>query len=113
VFETLQHLQRLTSYGVGFRSFTEQYLDSCGIFRDAVIGILAAIAKQERVRLSLRTIAGLEKARACGRVGGRPRIKCDRDKVLKLHAAGNSLSKIAKKVGVSRTTAHRVIRGSR
>jgi len=113
VFETLQHLQRLTFYGVGFRSFTEQYLDSCGMFRDAVIGILAAIAKQERVRLSLRTIAGLEKARACGRVGGRPRIACDRDKVLRLHAAGTSLSKIANELGVSRTTAHRVIKGSR
>src|SRR5438270_7866975 len=48
VLETLQHLQRLTSYGVGYRSFTEQYLDSCGLFRDAVIGILATIAKQER-----------------------------------------------------------------
>ncbi len=113
VFETLQHLQRLTSYGVGFRSFTEQYLDSCGMFRDAVIGILAAIAKQERVRLSLRTIAGLEKARACGRVGGRPRISCDRERILKLHTAGKSLSEIAKEHGVSRTTAHRVIKGSR
>jgi DNA invertase Pin-like site-specific DNA recombinase len=46
VFETLQHLQRLTSYGVGFRSFTEQYFDSCGMFRDAVIGILAAVARR-------------------------------------------------------------------
>jgi len=34
--ETLQHLQRLTSYGVAWRSFTEQYLDSTGVFRDAV-----------------------------------------------------------------------------
>jgi DNA invertase Pin-like site-specific DNA recombinase len=31
-FETLQHLQRLPSYGVAWRSFTEQYLDSTGIF---------------------------------------------------------------------------------
>ena len=59
VYETLQHLQRLTAYGVGYRSFTEQYLDSCGLFKDAVISILATIAKQERVRLSERTIAGL------------------------------------------------------
>ncbi len=27
VLETLQHLNRLTSYGVGYRSFTEQYFD--------------------------------------------------------------------------------------
>lgn len=41
VLETLQHLNRLTSYGVGYRSFTEQYFDSCGIFKDAVIAIIA------------------------------------------------------------------------
>ena len=46
--ETLNHLQRLTSYGVHWRSFTEQYLDSTGIFREAVIGILAVVAKRPR-----------------------------------------------------------------
>src|ERR1019366_9881110 len=46
VVETLNHLQRLTGYGVDYRSFTEQYLDSTGIFKEAVIGILAAVAKQ-------------------------------------------------------------------
>src|SRR5436309_893202 len=30
VYETLTYLQRLTSYGIGYRSYTEQYLDSCG-----------------------------------------------------------------------------------
>src|SRR5262249_16909738 len=63
VLETLQHLQRLNSYGIAWRSYTEQYLDSTGIFREAVIGILAAIAKQERVRLAERTRAGLERVR--------------------------------------------------
>ena len=48
-------------YGVGYRSFTEQYLDSCGMFREAVISILAIIAKQERVRLSERAIALAER----------------------------------------------------
>ena len=62
VLETLQHLQRLTSYGICWRSYTEQYLDSTGIFRDAVIGILAAIAKQERVRLAERTERALSES---------------------------------------------------
>lgn len=44
---------------------------------DAVIGILVAIAKQERVRLSERTIAGLERAKAQGSVGGRPKVEDD------------------------------------
>jgi DNA invertase Pin-like site-specific DNA recombinase len=69
VRETLNHLERLDSYGVGYRSFTEQYLDSCGIFKDAVLAILAVIAKQERVRLSERTLAGL--ARAVALAAGR------------------------------------------
>jgi DNA invertase Pin-like site-specific DNA recombinase len=72
VLETLQHLNRLTSYGVGYRSFTEQYFDSCGIFKDAVIAIIATVAKQERVRISLRVRAGLEVARAKGKRIGRP-----------------------------------------
>jgi len=29
VFETLTHLNRLTGYGVHYRSFTEQWFDSC------------------------------------------------------------------------------------
>ena len=74
VLETLQHLNRLTSYGVGYRSFTEQYFDSCGIFKDAVIAIIATVAKQERVRISLRVRAGLEVARSKGvRIGRPPR----------------------------------------
>jgi DNA invertase Pin-like site-specific DNA recombinase len=109
VFETLQHLQRLTGYGVGYRSFTEQYLDSCGMFRDAVISILATVAKQERVRLSERTVAGLERARAKGRVGGRPRVRCDREKVITLHREGISLGRIAVQLGLSKTTVARIV----
>jgi DNA invertase Pin-like site-specific DNA recombinase len=71
--ETLQHLNRLTGYGVQWRSLTEQYLDSTGVFKDAVVSILAVVAKQERVRLSERTIAGLQRARAEGKQLGRRR----------------------------------------
>ena len=112
VYETLTYLQTLTQYGVGYRSFTEQYLDSCGMFRDAVISILAVIAKQERVRLSERTLAGLARARAQGRVGGRPRVPCDHRKVLKLHAAGCSLGEIAKSLKLTKTTVYRIVAGA-
>ena len=61
--KTLEYLQRLDSYGVAWKSFTEQYLDSTGMFRDAVIAILATIAKQEHARLSERVVAGLRRAK--------------------------------------------------
>jgi len=34
---------------------------SLGVFGEAIIGILAAVAKQERIRLSERTKAGLQR----------------------------------------------------
>ena len=111
--ETLNHLQRLTGYGVNYRSFTEQYLDSTGIFKEAVIGILAAVAKQERVRLSERTIAGLERARAQGRVGGRPKTEDDHRKVkalLQLRKQGRSVRQIAAELRLSTNTVLKVLR---
>src|ERR1700719_586240 len=84
--ETLQHLNRLTGYGVQWRSLTEQYLDSTGMFRDAVISILAVIAKQERVRLSERTKAGLERARKQGKVLGRPKATVDAREIRAMRA---------------------------
>ncbi len=107
VFETLNHLQRLTSYGVNYRSFTEQYLDSTGIFKEAVVGILAAVAKQERVRLSELTLAGLQRARAQGRVGGRP-AKVDDPRTAKalrrLRDQGKSIRQIASELRLSTNT---------
>jgi DNA invertase Pin-like site-specific DNA recombinase len=106
--ETLQHLQRLTSYGVGYKSFTEQYLDSCGIFKDAVIGILAVIAKQERVRLSERTRAGIAIARSKGRQLGRPRLKVQLSEIASLKARGLSQRAIGRELGISEGSVRRL-----
>jgi DNA invertase Pin-like site-specific DNA recombinase len=103
--ETLQHLNRLTGYGIQWRSLTEQYLDSTGIFREAVISILAVIAKQERIRLSERTRAGLEQARRTGKILGRPRVNVSGDAIRQLRAEGLSWSAIADRLGIARSTA--------
>jgi DNA invertase Pin-like site-specific DNA recombinase len=107
--ETLQHLQRLTSYGVGYKSFTEQYLDSCGVFREAVIGILAVIAKQERVRLSERTKAGLAMARSKGVQIGRPRLKVQAADIARLKARGLSRRAIGRELGISEGSVRRML----
>jgi DNA invertase Pin-like site-specific DNA recombinase len=109
VLETLQHLNRLTTCGVGYKSFTEQYFDSCGIFKDAVISILATIAKQERVRLSERTKAGLAIARAKGRQIGRPRLNVQLAEVARLKASGLSLRAIGRELGVSEGSVRRFV----
>jgi len=111
VLATLQHLQRLNSCGVDWKSFTEQYLDSCGLFKDTVLSILSTIAKQERIRISERTLAGLERARREGKRLGRPKkvkaSKCAR--IARLRAAGFSLSQIAEKIRLSKTSVARVV----
>lgn len=106
---TLQYLQRLTGYGIGYRSLMEEFLDSCGLFREALVSILATLAKQERLRLSERTVAGLQRARQQGRIGGRPRIVCDREKVAELRRSGLSLGRIAAEMGVSKTSIARMV----
>ena len=112
--KTLNHLERLNGYGVNYRSFTEQYLDSTGMFKEAVIGILAAVAKQERVRLSERTIAGLQRARAQGRVGGRPKTEDTEPKLLmrieRLRSEGHSIRAIAVEVKKSPNTILRLLK---
>ena len=111
VFETLTHLNRLTGYGVHYRSFTEQWFDSCGIFREAVISIMATLAKQERVRISERTRAGLERARREGKTLGRPKVEVNADEIRGLRAKGLSWSAVSAQTGVARATCQRAVAG--
>jgi len=76
--------------GRGYRSFTEQYFDSCGVFEDAVIAIIATVAKQERVRISPRVRAGLDVVRAKGTRLGRPKVVADVARNANLRAQGRS-----------------------
>jgi DNA invertase Pin-like site-specific DNA recombinase len=110
VLETLQHLNRLTSYGVGFRSYTEQFFDSCGIFKDAVIAIMATLAKQERVKRSERTRAGLARVRASGKRLGRPVTLNGqhRREIARLTAQGHSLRAVARQLGISDRSVRRL-----
>jgi DNA invertase Pin-like site-specific DNA recombinase len=84
-FATLQNLRRLSDHGVKFKSYTDQYVDSLGVFGEAIIGILAAVAQQERIRLSERTKAGLARVRAKGVSAG---TSCRKDG----HSQGEELA---------------------
>jgi DNA invertase Pin-like site-specific DNA recombinase len=101
VRKTLLYLERLDSWGVAWRSFMEPFFDSCGIMRDVVISIMATLAEQERINISDRTKAGLQRARKAGRVPGPKPAEVDMNEVRKRQAQGESLRKIAKALGVS------------
>ncbi len=103
VLQTLKYLESLKAAGVGWKSYTEQYLDSLGVFADAVLAILAAVAKQERLRISERTKAGLDRARRAGRVGGRRTVLTPSvlREIRQLREKGWNFSQIEREVGVS------------
>jgi len=68
---TLQRLRELDNLGIFWHSYQEPFLSTVGPWKDVVISILATLAKLERERISERTKAGLERAKAKGKKLGR------------------------------------------
>ena len=96
--------------GVLYKSNSEQYIDSSGIFKDVIIALLSTLAKQERIRISERVKAGLEKSRLQGRVGGRPTL--DETKIVKIQkmkSNGMSIMGIAKELTISRGSVYQYL----
>ena len=58
--KTLEYLSHLDNYKVKWHSYSEEYISSLGIFADAIISLMACLAKQERLRIADRTKAGLQ-----------------------------------------------------
>jgi DNA invertase Pin-like site-specific DNA recombinase len=73
VVKTVGYLEQLTAWGVGWRSYTQPFLDTGNEMTNSIVlAVLAAIAKQERVTISERTKAGLARVRRRGVKLGRP-----------------------------------------
>jgi DNA invertase Pin-like site-specific DNA recombinase len=109
--DTLHHLRKLSNYGVAWKSYTEQYIDSAGMFGEVIISLLAVLAKQESVRRSERASAAYAKLKQQGRLAhlGRKRLVLDREKLRAMAAGGMSTRKIAAKLKVSHTSIHRIL----
>jgi DNA invertase Pin-like site-specific DNA recombinase len=110
VLKTLLILNKLTGYGVKYRSLQEQWIDSLGEFSDAIIGVLATVAKFEANRMSSRVRSGLARARAEGKVLGRPKAVLDRDRLAAMRKKGMSLREIAAMTGKSAMTVQRLLK---
>jgi len=108
--ETFLHIKRLRESGVEFVSFTEEHFRTTGPAGELMIAIAAWIARQERQRISERTLAGLAKARREGRIGGRPKKIVDRGKMRERRLEGASISEVAAEFKVSRGFVHKVTR---
>ena len=109
----VQSVRELDSLGVRFIAVTQGIdTDQSNPTAKLMLNMLAAFAEFERELIGERTLAGLARARKQGRVGGRPRVVCDRSKVERLRKAGSSLAEIATAVGASKSTVHRMIQAT-
>ena len=112
VARSLPHLieimDRLSKSDIGFQSLTEEINTTTPGGR-LVFHVMAAISEFERDLIKERTAAGLQAARAKGRIGGRPR-KMTADKVeaaKELLASGKAVRDVADMLGISVPTLYR------
>ena len=99
-------LDELHELGVAFVSLGEG-IDCTTPAGRLQLHILAALAQFERERIAERVRAGLARVRREGRRLGRPPVRVSREAVTSVR--GLSVREAARRLGVSRSTAHRVL----
>jgi DNA invertase Pin-like site-specific DNA recombinase len=114
---SLKHLietvTKLREQGVAFQSITE-HIDTSTATGQLVFHFFGALAEFERNLIRERTVAGLDAARARGRLGGRPELEASSTKVAmakKLYAdKTNAIDDICKNLNISRATLYRYVK---
>ncbi len=104
--KTISYLQRLDHLGVRFRSHTEPYLNTENeLIAHIVLGVTSYYAQLEAVRISDRTKAGLERARAAGKVIGRPdSFDRWRPELSQMREKGYGMKRMSRETGLSYNT---------
>jgi DNA invertase Pin-like site-specific DNA recombinase len=109
----IETVTKLHAQNIAFQSITEN-IDTSSATGQLIFHIFGALAEFERNLIRERTIAGLESARARGRLGGRPELNTASTKIAmakKLYAdKTNSVSDICKTLNISRATFYRYIK---
>ena len=105
----IHELQELQILGVSFVSITEA-LDFTTPSGKAMAGMLAVFAQFERDMLSERVKAGIAHARAKGKAHGRPKTAAlKKEDIEQMAKKGYSKARIAKELGISRTSVRRLL----
>jgi len=110
--KTIHYLQQLESLGVGFRSYTEPYLNTENeLVRHILLGVLSHFAEYEAKKISRRTKAGLKRARAEGKQIGRPsKFDQHKDQLMELKAEGASKAEMKRQTGLSYNTVKKYLK---
>jgi DNA invertase Pin-like site-specific DNA recombinase len=111
IVKTIGYLEQLKGWGVGWRSYTQPFLDTGNdMVTGIVLSVLAAVAAQERITISERTRAGLARAVRAGKVLGRREVPVDVARARRLQREGKGLRPIAKELKIAVNTLQRALR---
>ena len=101
-------VHELKAKGVALKA-TEQPVDTGSAAGKAFLDMLGVFAEFERAMIQERVRAGLARARANGKVLGRPKISSGtRDAISKALASGQCIRKVAAMIGVGVGTVQRI-----
>src|SRR5947209_1703843 len=110
----IETISKLDSRKIGFKSLTEN-IDTTTSGGKLIFHIFGALAEFERNLIRERTNAGLQAARARGRLGGRPKAKTlNTSKKVALAQSlydnkNNTIDEICRTLDISRSTLYRYI----
>jgi DNA invertase Pin-like site-specific DNA recombinase len=108
VSHLLRALEEFKALDIDFVSLNES-IDTSTPMGKMIFTVLAAVAELERSIITERVHAGVNRARKAGKVFGRPKVIVDREKVRMLHAAGNSVRRIAGEMGLTKSTVFNIV----
>jgi DNA invertase Pin-like site-specific DNA recombinase len=112
--DLIERVNDLQARGVGFKSVQEN-IDTTTANGQLFFHIFGAIAQFERELIRERTLAGLQSARARGRLGGRPQALDARPRALAVtlyHESSTAVKDICATLGISKATLYRYVDGS-
>src|SRR5712691_6418776 len=107
----IETITNLNNRKIGFKSLTEN-IDTTTSGGKLIFHIFGALAEFERDIIRERTMAGLQAARARGRVGGRPKAMNPKKASIAqalYNDQNNSIADICKTLNISRATLYRYI----
>ncbi len=111
----IETITALNNRKIGFKSIQEN-IDTTTSGGKLIFHIFGALAEFERDIIKERTKAGLQAARARGRLGGRPKALTDKKQSMAqalYNDKSNSIADICKTLNISRATLYRYIQAQK
>jgi DNA invertase Pin-like site-specific DNA recombinase len=108
--DMIQLIKEFDNMGVAIR-FLDDGISTEGTMGKMVVTILSAVAQAERLRILERTNEGRLEAKAKGIKFGRKRT-VDRETIISMKEQGIGASKIARNLGIGRSTVYKTLKES-